>query len=246
MTDAELAAGLAEEAGRLLIALRGPGCPEGRALGDIGDHRANDFILARLRAARPDDAILSEESVDDLARLAASRVWIIDPLDGTREYCEHRPDWAVHIALAVEGAPAFGAVAVPARELVFRSDQVVPPPPSPRARPLMLVSRSRPCGEAHRVAEYLGADVADMGSAGAKAMAVVAGEADIYVHSGGQHEWDNCAPAAVALAAGLHVSRLDGAPLVYNRPDPLVPDLVIARPELGARVVAFLTSRPLA
>lgn len=240
MTDADLAAELAEEAGRLLLALRGPGCPEGRALGDAGDRNADDLILAGLRAARPEDAILSEESADDLSRLQARRVWIVDPLDGTREYCEHRDDWAVHVALAIDGAPALGAVAVPARGLVFRSDQIAPPPPSPRARPLMLVSRSRPCGEAEKVARGLGADLSEMGSAGVKTMAVVAGEADLYVHSGGQHEWDNCAPVAVALAAGLHASRLDGSPIRYNRADTLVPDLVIARPELAARVVALL------
>jgi 3'(2'), 5'-bisphosphate nucleotidase len=243
LTDAALAAELAEGAGRLLRALRDGGCPDGAPLGPAADTGANVFILEGLRHWRPDDPILSEESADAPDRLTSARVWIIDPLDGTREYCEGRDDWAVHVALAIDGRPAVGAVAVPARDRLFRSDEVPPPPAMTHERPRMLVSRSRPCAETHGLAEYLGADVVEMGSAGAKAMAVVAGEADLYIHSGGQHQWDNCAPAAVALAAGLHVSRLDGAPLVYNRADTLVPDLVIARPELGARVVAFVSFR---
>ena len=148
---------------------------------------------------------------------APAGCWIIDPLDGTREYAEGRDDWAVHVALAVDGAPRIGAVAVPARGRLFRSDRCAAPPAPQRARPLMLVSRTRPPAEAEEIAALLGAELVPMGSAGAKAMAVVAGEADLYYHAGGQHEWDNCAPAAVALGAGLHASRVDGSPLVYNR-----------------------------
>ena len=173
--------------------------------------------------------MLSEESPDDRARLgAAAGCWIIDPLDGTREYSEGRPDWAVHVALAVDGAPKLGAVALPAQGRLFRSDRVAAPPIAGRARPMMLVSRTRPPAEAEEIAALLGAELVPLGSAGAKAMAVVAGEADLYYHAGGQHEWDNCAPAAVALGAGLHASRLDGAPLVYNRADTCIPDLLIA------------------
>ena len=238
MTDEQLAAHLAQEAGRLLVAQRHGSLLEGAALGHVADKVANAFILTGLAEWRPGDAILSEESFDDRARLGHRRVWIIDPLDGTREYSEGRPDWAVHIALAVDGVPKVGAVAVPVLGRLFRSDRVRMPA-AVRERPIMLVSRTRPPAEAPEIAALLGAELADMGSAGAKAMAVVAGEADIYYHAGGQHEWDNCAPAAVALAAGLHASRLDGSPLIYNQADTSVPDLVIARPALAARVIDF-------
>ena len=243
MTDGELAAHLAEEAGRLLLAQRAGSLLEGAALGRAADRIANAFILAGLAEHRPGDALLSEESPDDPARLGASRVWIVDPLDGTREYSEGRPDWAVHVALAIDGAARVGAVAVPARGQVFRSDRVAMPACAGRARPVMLVSRTRAPAEAGEVAALLGAELVAMGSAGAKAMAVVAGEADIYYHAGGQHEWDNCAPAAVALAAGLHASRLDGSALTYNRADTRIPDLVIVRPEYAARILGFCAQR---
>lgn len=239
MTDEQLAAELAEEAGRHLLALRSAGTAEDKALGALADRAANDILLAGLGRWRPDDPVLSEESADAPARLTSRRVWVIDPLDGTREFAEGRSDWAVHVALAVDGRPALGAVAVPAQGRLFRSDRVRPPSRS-RTRPLILMSRSRPCAEATACAERLGADIADMGSAGAKAMAVVAGDADLYIHSGGQHQWDNCAPAAVALAAGLHATRLDGSPLVYNRAETLVPDLVIGRADLALRAIACL------
>ena len=239
MTDEELAGRLAEGAGRLLMELRRGGQWEGPALGCVADKVANAFILTSLREWRPQDPILSEESPDKAERLASARVWIIDPLDGTREYQEGRDDWAVHVALAVDGAPRLGAVAIPARDRLFRSDACPPPPSPPRARPLMLVSRTRPPQEAEALADFLGADMVAMGSAGAKAMAVIAGDADLYYHAGGQHEWDNCAPAAVALGAGLHASRVDGSPLVYNRADTIVPDIVIAGEALAARVVDF-------
>jgi 3'(2'), 5'-bisphosphate nucleotidase len=238
LTDEELAAHLAEEAGRLLMEQRQSTLLEGAALGAVADQVANAFILAGLAQWRPGDAVLSEESFDDRRRLDRRRVWIIDPLDGTREYGEGRADWAVHVALAVDGVPSIGAVAVPAMGRLHRSDRAALPPAGGRVRPKMLVSRTRAPAEAEEIAALLGAELVAMGSAGAKAMAVVAGEADLYYHAGGQHEWDNCAPAAVALAAGLHASRLDGSPLAYNRPDTRVPDLVIARPEFAQRILA--------
>ena len=242
MTDEELAAHLAGEAGRLLVEQRHDTMLEGAALGDVADKVANALILAGLASWRPGDAILSEESPDDPERLARSRVWIIDPLDGTREYSEGRADGAVHVALAIDGVPRVGAVALPAQGKLFRSDRVAAGEHG-RARPRLLVSRTRPPAEAEEIANLLGAELVAMGSAGAKAMAVVAGEADLYYHAGGQHEWDNCAPAAVALAAGLHASRIDGAPLVYNRADTRVPDLIIARPALADPIVRFRNSR---
>jgi 3'(2'), 5'-bisphosphate nucleotidase len=235
-TDSQLACRLAAAAGEILLSLRESGEYEGKALGKAGDEAANAMLIAELQAARPDDAILSEEEKDSAARLSAQRVWIIDPLDGTREYSEGRSDWAVHVALAVDGQAAIGAVALPSLNLVLNSETPAPLQELP-ATPKMLVSRTRPAAEAVFVAEKLGALLLPMGSAGAKAMAVVRGEADIYLHTGGQYEWDNCAPAAVAMAAGLHVSRADGSPLCYNNADTYLPDLLICRKEYAAKVV---------
>jgi 3'(2'), 5'-bisphosphate nucleotidase len=237
--DTALARRIAQAAGELLLTLQRSGLFEGKSLGEAGDSLANAFIVRALAHARPKDAILSEEAAADDARLGRERVWIVDPLDGTREYGESRSDWAVHVALAVNGEARVGAVALPALGLVLTGD--TPAPVREPDRPLrMLVSRTRPAAEAVRVAERLGAELVPMGSAGAKAMAVVRGEADIYLHSGGQYEWDSCAPAAVAHAAGLHVSRLDGSPLVYNRENPYLPDLLICAPDLRERVMGAL------
>jgi 3'(2'), 5'-bisphosphate nucleotidase len=243
LTDAELAAELAEEAGRILLDLRANGGLEGKMLGEAGDRLANRFLMDRLAAERPDDGVLSEESRDTLERLFKRRVWIIDPLDGTREYGEARPDWAVHVGLAVDGVAQVGAVALPGLGLVLRSDKAVPPA-AHDGPPRMLVSRTRPAAEALAVAESLGCELVPMGSAGAKAMAVVLGQAEIYLHSGGQYEWDNCAPVAVARAHGLHCSRIDGSALVYNQKDTYLPDLLICREEWAEpvlKVVAGLT-----
>jgi 3'(2'), 5'-bisphosphate nucleotidase len=239
LNDTELARHIAETAGELLLTLQRSGLFEGKALGKAGDRTANAFIMEALATQRPDDAVLSEEEKDSAARLSASRVWIVDPLDGTREYGEGRTDWAVHVALSIDGAPAIGAVALPGIPLTLCTGSCVPPVANPGTL-RMLVSRTRPAAEALAVAKALGAELVPMGSAGAKAMAVVRGEADIYLHSGGQYEWDSCAPAAVAKAAGLHISRADGSPLLYNRDDPYLPDLLICPPHLVDRVLAAL------
>ena len=244
LTDAQLARAVAEEAGQLLLDIRRAGDCSGAAMGARGDREADDLILQRLRAARPDDFILSEESHDDRRRCSAARVWVVDPLDGTREYADGRDDWAVHVGLAVNGAPAAGAVALPALGRVLATDGARPALPPLPERPRMVVSRTRPPALAQRVGAALGAEMLPMGSAGAKAMAVVEARADIYLHDGGQYEWDNCAPVAVALAAGLHASRIDGAPMRYNCEDPLLPDLLICRPELAARVLDLIAERP--
>lgn len=236
MTDAELACRIADQAGELLLTLQRSGLLEGSALGRAGDLTANAFIMEALRANRPDDAILSEEEANDIARCSVDRVWIVDPLDGTREYGEARTDWAVHIGLATKGRPAVGAVALPGLGVTLSSSAPSPLTPA-NMPPRMLVSRTRPASEAVAVAEALGAELVPMGSAGAKAMAVVRGEAEIYLHTGGQYEWDNCAPAAVAAAHGLHVTRADGSPLLYNRENPYLPDLLICRPELAPAVL---------
>ncbi len=234
--DARLARAIADAAGDLLLRVQTEG-----ADGDQGDREANALILRMLHDARPDDPILSEESADDPVRLIARRVWIVDPLDGTREFAEGREDWAVHIALAIDGAPAVGAVALPRRGITLSTD--APPALQPAASPpRMLVSRSRPSTLCASVSRTLPADTIGMGSAGAKAMAVVLGEAEIYLHSGGQHQWDNCAPAAVALAAGLHASRIDGSPLIYNEESTSIPDLLICRPELAQSVLELVAS----
>jgi len=234
--DAALARAIAASAGDILLTLQKSGIFTGKELGQAGDRTANTFILEALRARRPDDAILSEEEKDNAARLAARRVWIVDPLDGTREFGEARSDWAVHVGLSIDGAPALGAVALPGLGVTLCSG--APPAIPAQAGALrMLVSRTRPASEAVAVAEQLGAELVPMGSAGAKAMAVLRGEADIYLHTGGQYEWDNCAPAAVALAAGLHASRVDGAPLRYNQENPYLPDLLVCRHELAQSVL---------
>jgi 3'(2'), 5'-bisphosphate nucleotidase len=242
MNDTELARQIAETTGRLLIDLRLSGLFTGKALGKLGDELANAFIMRALRAHRPGDAVLSEEEADSPARLSAQRVWIVDPLDGTREYGEARADWGVHVALAVDGVATLGAVALPGLPLTLSSaDTLARPHHNGRLR--LVVSRTRPAAEAAAVAQALGAELIPMGSAGAKIMAVVRGEADIYLHSGGQYQWDSCAPVAIARAAGLHTSRLDGSPLRYNQADTSMPDLLVCPQEYAARVIE-LAARP--
>ncbi|WP_174274738.1 3'(2'),5'-bisphosphate nucleotidase CysQ [Sphingomonas bacterium] len=243
LSDAALAAKIATVAGELLLTIQTSGLFAGKALGKAGDRTANSFIIEALKSARPDDAVLSEEEADSVARCAVSRVWIVDPLDGTREYGERRTDWAVHVALAIDGAPVIGAVALPGLGVTLSSEDCAAPTPH-AGKPRLLVSRTRPAKEALLLAEKLGAELVPMGSAGAKAMAVVRGEADIYFHTGGQYEWDNCAPAAVARAAGLHVSRADGSPLIYNCENPYLPDLLICRQEQAERILALIAEIP--
>ena len=244
-TDAELAADLAEEAGRLLLAVReevGHYFPP--ALGDAGDIQANAMLLKRLRAERPGDAVLSEEAHDDLKRIHADRVWIIDPLDGTYEYSRpDRDDWAVHVALwqrsedtgpdGPHGTITDAAVALPAIGEVHRSD-TVSAPPTPRPGPIRITASSnRPPAVLWRLRDRLDIEFVRIGSAGAKAMAVVRGDVDAYIHAGGQWEWDSAAPAGVLQAAGLHATRIDGSPLRYNQRDPYLPDLLMCRPEMA-------------
>jgi len=239
MNDADLAAHLAEVAGKLLLQVRASALFSDKALGKAGDATANQFLVHALREARPRDGLLSEEMKDDGTRLGQSRVWIVDPVDGTREYGEGRADWAVHVGLAVDGVATIGAVALPGVGVVMRSDRPAPVPTADA--PLrMVVSRTRPAKEAVAVAEQLGADLVPMGSSGAKAMAIIRGEADIYLHSGGQYEWDSAAPVAVALAHGLHCSRIDGSPLRYNSANVHMPDLLIARKEHAQLVLKLL------
>lgn len=242
-TDARLAAELASQAGELLLGIRAehPADGDGKALGKRGDAESNVFLLDRLAAERPGDAVLSEESADDKRRLHADRVWIVDPLDGTREFgMPGRSDWAVHVALyeAGQGITA-AAVAQPALGVVHATDDAAPEFAETRELRL-LVSGSRPPSFVEEFAADVQATLIPMGSAGAKAMSVLRGEAEGYVHGGGQWEWDSAAPVGVALAAGLHASRLDGAPLTYNAPHPYLPDLLICRPELAGRLLAAL------
>lgn len=244
--DHEVARVLAVQAGELLLELRERMTAEGadqRTIKDAGDRQAHLWLMDALATLRPDDAVLSEEGRDSRARLAVERVWIIDPLDGTREYGEGRSDWAVHVALTIAGAPDAGAVSQPGIGAVYSTG--APPfiPPRDESRPVnMVVSRSRAHPITIAVAQTLGATYTEMGSAGAKAMEVVRGQADFYLHAGGQYEWDNCAPAAVALACGLHASTATGAPLTYNHADPWSPDLLICRPELTAPILEIVHS----
>lgn len=239
--DARLASHLADVAGQVLLDLRYSWkAGASKELGTRGDAASHRALVAALGAARPGDAVLSEEAADDESRLTADRVWIIDPLDGTREFAEEgRSDWAVHVALVVAGELAAGAVALPAQRITLST---TPPPVLAESAPgtiRMLVSRTRPPAVAVEVARELDAELVPMGSAGAKAMAVVLGNGDIYMHAGGQYEWDSAAPVAVALAAGLHASRLDGSRMRYNQADPWLPDLLICRAELAPELIAL-------
>lgn len=239
MRDGELAADLAREAGALLLGLRQR--EDGRdGAGARGDASSNTFLLRRLGAERPMDSVLSEEAADSLARLSATRVWIIDPLDGTREYAEGRADWAVHVALWERDELVCGAVALPALKALHHTEA---PEALPRrqGRTRIAVSRSRPPAFVEDLASRLDAELVPMGSAGVKAMAVLNGQVDAYVHSGGQYEWDSAAPVAVARASGLVTCRLDGSSLLYNRADPLLPDLVIAHPDVFGDLMAAVS-----
>ena len=243
-TDAELAVRLAVQAGHGLVELRerlrGSGAHSWQVM-DGGDAASQRFIEDELRRSRPEDALLSEEGLEDPRRFSGGRVWIVDPLDGTREYGEPgRHDWAVHVALWERDHFVTAAVSLPAMGMVLATD---PPPPMPevdRERPRLITSRSRAPHAAVIVAHELGCDAVRLGSAGAKAMAVVLGEADIYLHDGGMYQWDSAAPAAVAAAAGFHVSRIDGSPLVYNGRDPWLPDFIVCRPEYADPVLHAL------
>jgi 3'(2'), 5'-bisphosphate nucleotidase len=247
--DHLLAAELAEGAGAVLLQVRerlqaeGASGPELKAAGDAAAH---EYLMERLAEARPDDAILSEEGKGSTGRtgterLGHPRVWIVDPLDGTREFSEPpREDWAVHVALVSDGQPIAGSVALPAQGKVLNRVPASVLPPPPPERPRVIVSRSRPPAVALHLAEAIGGDLVEMGSAGAKVAAVVMGQADVYPHSGGQYEWDSCAPVAVATAAGLVATRLDGSPLVYNNADPYLPDLLICHPNLALEVRTVL------
>jgi 3'(2'), 5'-bisphosphate nucleotidase len=241
--DHAFAAWAATVAGDLLVEVRGQGL-EGRALKDAGDRAAHDFLMELCARHRPADAVMSEESKASIAsqdRLSAERVWIIDPLDGTREFSEPpRDDWAVHVALWAHGDLTAGAVAQPGLGTTFDTGHPPVVPARTAARPRIAVSRTRPPAFVDALAAELDAELVPMGSAGAKVISVVRDVTDAYVHAGGQYEWDSAAPVAVARAAGLHTSRIDGSPLVYNQQDVLLPDLVVCRPELADSILDFI------
>jgi 3'(2'), 5'-bisphosphate nucleotidase len=241
--DHAFAAWAATVAGDLLVEVRGQGL-EGRALKDAGDRAAHDLLMELCARHRPGDAVMSEESKASIAnqdRLSADRVWIIDPLDGTREFSEPpRDDWAVHVALWERGELTAGAVAQPGLDTTFDTGHPPVVPASTAARPRIAVSRTRPPAFVDALAAELDAELVPMGSAGAKVISVVRDVTDAYVHAGGQYEWDSAAPVAVARAAGLHTSRIDGSPLVYNQQDVLLPDLVVCRPELAAPILEHI------
>jgi 3'(2'), 5'-bisphosphate nucleotidase len=241
--DHSLAAWLATEAGKRLLEVRAGGL-EGRELKDAGDLASHELLIELLATHRPGDAVLSEEGKDDAVRLSAARVWIVDPLDGTREFSEPpRDDWAVHVALWESGDLVAGAVAQPALGETFHTGEPPPIPDVAADRPRIAVSRTRPPAFVEDLADEIGADLVPMGSAGVKVMSVVRGVTDAYVHAGGQYEWDSAAPVAVARAAGLHTSRADGKPLEYNRPDPLLPDLLVCQPALAQTIAEFVMAK---
>ncbi|MEH1016818.1 3'(2'),5'-bisphosphate nucleotidase CysQ [Micromonospora sp. CPCC 206060] len=260
MDDQAFAEWLATRAGEALTGLRAAqGFADPAALKNAGDKASHDLMVAELARWRPQDAVLSEEHADSRQawssgeqppRLTADRVWIIDPLDGTREFSEEgRTDWAVHVALwersaGPEGGLTAGAVGLPARTRRDGTPLVLGtglPTVTRTDGPIRIaVSRSRPPAFVSTLIEEIGGQAVPMGSAGVKVCAVVLGEVDAYVHAGGQYEWDSAAPVAVALGAGMHASRIDGSPLRYNRPDPLLPDLLVCRPELAEQLLATI------
>jgi 3'(2'), 5'-bisphosphate nucleotidase len=247
--DHALARDLAVQAGRRLLDLRPQG-GEADVLRKAGDRLSHDFLTAELAARRPGDVVLSEEGADNPARLAADRVWIVDPLDGTREFGEPgRTDWAVHVALWEDGDLTAGAVALPAQDQVLSTAEPPPPPPDGEApgKIRIVVSRSRPPAFVRNISGLIDAELVPLGSAGAKVAAVVNGEVDAYVHGGGFYEWDTAAPVAVARAAGLHASRIDGSALAYNQADLLMPDILVCRPALTGtllRAIREVTNAP--
>ena len=240
LDDHDLAGWLAQTAGERLLEVRESGLT-GRELKDAGDLAAHDLLVALLAQHRPGDSVLSEEGKDDKRRLSASRVWIVDPLDGTREFSEPpRDDWAVHVALWERGDLVAGAVALPGLDQTFHTGQPPVVPARTAPKPRIAVSRTRPPAFVQELALELDAELVPMGSAGAKVISVARDVTDAYVHAGGQYEWDSAAPVAVARAAGLFTSRIDGSPLVYNQADVLLPDLIVCRPELAEPILDFI------
>lgn len=243
-TDAELALRLATAAGDELLRVRAATAGRSpREVRDAGDHASQRVLAELLRKARPDDAVLSEEAGDGSERLRNPRVWIIDPLDGTREFADaSRNDWAVHVALWEAGCLSAGAVVLPADGLTYGTQVPARRPQGRPARIRLAVSRSRPPSFIEQLAEHLDAELVPMGSAGFKATAVLRDEADAYVHAGGQYEWDSAAPVAVCRASGLHTSRINGSRLIYNRPDPMLPDLLVCRPEISIALLEAIAT----
>ncbi len=238
--DHQVAAWAATEAGQLLLEVRQQGL-EGKELKDAGDAAAHELLMSLLADVRPDDVVLSEEGKDDRRRLESDRVWIVDPLDGTREFSEPpRDDWAVHVALWEKGDLVAGAVALPGLDQTFHTGEPPVVPPGTASRPRIVASRTRPPAFVQALVEHLDGELVPMGSAGAKVISVVRDVSDAYVHAGGQYEWDSAAPVAVARAAGLFTSRVDGSPLVYNQDDVLLPDLIVCRPELSDTILDFV------
>lgn len=248
MNDHEFAAWAATKAGELLTKVRAEGL-QGRELKDAGDLASHEFLMATIAEHRPEDAVLSEEehrgTASRIDRLAAERVWIIDPLDGTREFSEPpRDDWAVHVALWENGELAAGAVAQPGIGITFSTGTGLTVPERTSMKPRLVVSRTRPPAFMAGLVETLDAELVPMGSAGAKAMSVIRGISDAYVHAGGQYEWDSAAPVVVARSAGLFTSRVDGSPLTYNHENPRLPDLIVCRPELSEPILEYLAANP--
>jgi len=247
--DHVLARDLAGQAGQRLLELRAQG-GDPDVLRKAGDRLSHEFLTAALAGQRPGDVVLSEEGADNPARLGARRVWIVDPLDGTREFGEPgRSDWAVHVALWEDGDLTAGAVALPAQDTVLSTLEPPPGPPGDEApaRIRIVVSRSRPPGFVRNISGLINAELVPLGSAGAKVAAVICGEVDAYVHGGGFYEWDTAAPVAVARAAGLHASRIDGSALAYNQPDLLMPDILVCRPAVAGillRAIREVTHAP--
>ena len=254
--DLAFAMEAARSAGKRGLGLREAGRWEGKTLADIGDQAADGFLQGFVRGRYPEDGLLSEETADSPERLGRERTWIVDPLDGTKEYSQGRADWAVHVALTVGGTCALAAVALPSEGRVLwgvalegqerggddGGGTLVSGASESPSKPRVMVSRSHTPPWVETFAGSLGATLVPCGSAGFKVSRLLAGEGDIYVHKIGLKECDTCAPETVARALGWHVCRLRGEEHRYNRADPKNHELVVCRPTWRDRVLEAIAS----
>lgn len=239
-TEAALKAG--EEVARLRREGVRYGRKEGHELVSEADLRAGEILRETLTRAFPLDGWLSEEDPDTSHRLGRERVWIVDPIDGTREYLQGVPEYAVSVGLVIEGRPALGVVHNPATGELFAAEcisLVERPPTHATGVPFeALVGRGEqrwddlpPLPE--------GAETRGVGSVAYRLALLARGESNAVLTGYGRAEWDVAAGAALCLAAGLRATDIFGEQIPYNQPDPTVRGLLAAEPGLHGRLAEF-------